>query len=110
MSETSDSDQFYHRFSEHDKQEALDCLDHFINDEKEYYVIYQKNYQTSVRELKFNQVEKNTDNHYRIAMHQENMHDSVCYYNGEKVELTSNEILKIRIVDPKEYEFVVYTD
>ncbi|MCZ0702375.1 hypothetical protein J2T56_000932 [Natronobacillus azotifigens] len=106
MGETNDSD----RFSEYDKQDSIKFLDRFINEEKEYYVIYQKKKQNTIRELQFNQVKKLSENRYLITMHQENLHHSVCYYVGEEVELTSDEILKIRIVDPLDYDFVVYTD
>lgn len=109
MSDMSEGEQFNKRFSDHDKEEALMVLDHFEKDDHDYYVIYQKDNQ-AVKELQFNQVKKTADNSYLIKMYHEDVYDSVCYYCGEEVVLTSDEIVKVRIVEPDEYDFVVYTD
>ncbi|WP_112181466.1 MULTISPECIES: hypothetical protein [Paraliobacillus] len=109
MSEINDSEALQDQFTT-DRQDALKHLDHFINDEKDYYVIYQKASQSAKRELKFNQVKKLHDNKYAIAMHNEDFNDAIRYYNGEEIILEENEIFEVRIIDPDEYDFVVYTD
>lgn len=107
--ETNDSDALQSQFRS-DREEALDKLNQFVNDDKDYYVIYKKANQTVKRELKFNQVKKIAGNKYAIAMHNEDFNDAIRYYNGEEIILQDNEIYEVRAIDPKEYDFVVYTD
>ncbi|WP_067837339.1 hypothetical protein [Amphibacillus sediminis] len=110
MGETIDGEQVGQRFSERDRQQALECLNTFKQDKFDYYVIYQKDNQKTIREFHFNQVNVLDNGQYLVAMHHEDMHDFVCYYNGESVTLLPDEVLKVRIVNPDEYDFVVYTD
>lgn len=109
MSGINDSDALQDQFTA-EREDALKRLDHFINDEKDYYVIYQKANQSAKRELKFNHVKKLIENKYAIAMHNEDFNDAIRYYNGEEIILEENEIFEVRIIDPDEYDFVVYTD
>ena len=109
MAEANESEAFHNQSAEK-RKEALALLSHFVNDEKDYYVIYKKVNQRVKRELKFNQVKELKDNKFVIAMHHEDVHDSICYYNGEEIILDHNEIYAVRVIDPEEYDFVVYTD
>ncbi|MFB1051648.1 hypothetical protein [Paraliobacillus sp. JSM ZJ581] len=92
------------------KQKAIDRLEHFQADNKEYYVVYQKKNQQAKRSLQFNKVEKRSDDTFLIAMHNEDTVDAVRYYHGEELIVHQDEIIQLQIIDPDEYEFVVYTD
>ncbi|GGM27448.1 hypothetical protein GCM10011351_11650 [Paraliobacillus quinghaiensis] len=109
MAEANDNEAFHGQSAE-EREKALELLSHFVNDEKDYYVIYKKTNQRVKRELKFNQVKELKNNKFAIAMHHEDVHDSVCYYSGEEVILDHNEIYDVHVIDPEEYDFVVYTD
>ncbi|WP_079708393.1 hypothetical protein [Paraliobacillus ryukyuensis] len=93
-----------------EKEKAIDCLDHYEENENDYYVIYQKQDQQVKRELKFNKVTKLSANSYAIAMHTEDETDHIRYYHGEEIILAKEEIIELRIFDPHAFDFVVYTD
>lgn len=91
-------------------EHAINQLKHFEDKNKDYYIVYQKENQRMKRELKFNKVKILDRSNYAIAMHTEDEADNVRYYHGEEVILHEDEIIAIRIIDPEEYDFVVYTD
>ncbi|MBM7541759.1 hypothetical protein [Amphibacillus cookii] len=110
MCETSDGEQEFDGFSEQDKEKAKACLKQFTADQFDYFVVYQKQGQKTIKEFHFNQVKRQENGDYLIAMHHEDTLDHISYYNGEALELSPSEILKVKKVDPNEYDFVVYTD
>ncbi|CQR46962.1 hypothetical protein BN1058_01249 [Paraliobacillus sp. PM-2] len=93
-----------------EQENAIDRLEHFKANDKEYYVVYQKENQRAKRELKFNKVNKRSDDTFAIAMHTEDKTNAIRYYHGEEIILSKDEIIQLRIIDPGEYDFVVYTD
>ncbi|SEO35454.1 hypothetical protein SAMN04488134_106169 [Amphibacillus marinus] len=108
MSDENKDDQSGHVVGQEQIARYLELFNY--NDHYEYYVTYQKKLQTSLKEFQFNNVKNMLDHCFVLAMHDENIYDAICYYNGASIELNLVEIRSIRVVNPDEYAFVVYTD
>lgn len=93
-----------------EKEAAINELENFHFDDKEYYLVYQKEIQPVQRQMKFNKVEKKSKNTFAIAMETEDNVNAIRCYYGEEILISKDEIIQVRIVNPGTDDFVVYTD
>ncbi|WP_182200475.1 hypothetical protein [Paraliobacillus salinarum] len=93
-----------------EKEAAINELENFHFDDKEYYLVYQKENQPAQRQMKFNKVEKKSKNTFAIAMQTEDKVNSIRCYYGEEILISRDEIIQLIIIKPGSDEFVVYTD
>ncbi|MDL4841642.1 hypothetical protein [Aquibacillus rhizosphaerae] len=89
---------------------SLELLNDFNNDQNDYFVVYKKEDQATEHEMQFNKVTRIDAENYLIAMHNEDYHEGIRYYTGEDIRLNRLDIINVKVVDPSEFDFVVFTD
>ncbi|RCW66423.1 hypothetical protein [Saliterribacillus persicus] len=90
-------------------KESADWLKNIESTDQEYYVIYQKQ-EGKDREFKFNKVKELDNETFKFSYHLENELEGVRYYSGEDIVLDNEDIIHVFKIDPKDYDFLVFTD